>query len=332
MSDGLTLVRIPTYRRPQLLARALATLQAQTTPHWRCIVYDDSPDESCKAVCDALGDARVTHVFNDPRRYAAFNIDQCFARTDDADYFFVLEDDNFVLPTFIEDNIAALKAHQVPIVLRNQYEAPMDIAPDQVAGLPTVLADRFLDRVYDADEFACSALFSIGVSNGGLFWSRQANTDFETRAIGCDAVLQEHMRAFLVRDRVYVAMQPLAVWSDNGEQTTRHSGGRLDYFQRETTLKNSLNLLRRALAGRLKRNGRYELVRSDIFLTPLEDRQRELAKALLPWPGPSALSAAARIEQTLRGVALRALGRPPSGLIPFLENLTRDTSRAPGSA
>ena len=130
------------------------------------------------------------------------------------------------------------------------------------------------------------------------------------------------MRTFMVRDPVYVALEPLAVWSDNGEQTTRHSGGRLNYVQRETALKNSLNTLRRHLAGALKRNGRYDLVRSDMYVTPLRERQREITKALLPWPGAHVLSPPARIEQTLRGLALRALGRLPSGLHPFLEKLS----------
>jgi glycosyltransferase involved in cell wall biosynthesis len=321
MRDGLTLVRMPTYRRPELLARALNSLRAQTITNWRCIVYDDSPDELSKGVCEAFQDERIVHVFNAPRKFAAANIDQCFARSDEADYFFVLEDDNFVLPSFIEDNIATLRERGVSIVLRNQYIAPVDINIDALGACPTILHSRFQECVYAADEFVCSGMFSMGVSNGGLFWTRGARTDLEIRAPQCSAVLHEHLRTILIRDPVYVALKPLAIWSDNGEDTTRHSGGDLAFVRRELNLKQSFNVMRRRIARALQQRGRYDLVQSDIYLTSMHQRQLDIAKALLPWPGRGGLSLAQRVNMTARGITLSLLGRPASDLPDVLDRL-----------
>src|SRR5579862_1131830 len=40
---GTVEIRVPTFRRPELLRRALASVIGQTYPDWRCIVLDDSP-------------------------------------------------------------------------------------------------------------------------------------------------------------------------------------------------------------------------------------------------------------------------------------------------
>ncbi|MEO1240189.1 MAG: glycosyltransferase family 2 protein [Pseudomonadota bacterium] len=39
-------VRMPTYKRPKMLRRALECLQSQTMPNWVCDVFDDDPDAS----------------------------------------------------------------------------------------------------------------------------------------------------------------------------------------------------------------------------------------------------------------------------------------------
>ena len=48
----LVLVRTPTYRRPDLLTRAMRCLQAQTHEDWICEVCDDCPDGSARAVVE----------------------------------------------------------------------------------------------------------------------------------------------------------------------------------------------------------------------------------------------------------------------------------------
>jgi glycosyltransferase involved in cell wall biosynthesis len=51
-------VLIPTRRRPELLRRALASVMAQTHPHWEALVIDDGEGEGLAAL-QRLGDPRV---------------------------------------------------------------------------------------------------------------------------------------------------------------------------------------------------------------------------------------------------------------------------------
>ena len=120
--DGLVQVRTPTYRRPGALRRALGSIMSQSWPHWVVDVYDDDPDQTGRSVVEVLGDERVRYHPNVPQRYASRNIDACFsgANPNDADYFCVVEDDNFLLPGFMAENIALCRERGVEIVLRNQ--------------------------------------------------------------------------------------------------------------------------------------------------------------------------------------------------------------------
>jgi glycosyltransferase involved in cell wall biosynthesis len=50
MESGMSLceVRIPTYKRPDLLKRALSNLRKQTYDNWQAIAFDDSPEQEVK--------------------------------------------------------------------------------------------------------------------------------------------------------------------------------------------------------------------------------------------------------------------------------------------
>lgn len=324
MSEVITEVRIPTYQRPELLRRALASLSAQTTPNWRARVLDDSQDQRCRDVCLSFNDARITHTFNNPRQFAVGNIDQCFTRSDAADFFCVLEDDNYLLPEFIERNIAAIVETGAPLVLRNQYKAAVDATPEALnAATPTVLADRFEDRTYSARAFRDSMLFSIGISNGGLFWSKAAKTDFEVRTPACGPVLQEYLRTLLVRDAVAVRLAPLAVWSADEAGSSRYAGDNAGFWRRELAIKKALHAARRVVAEEMKREGRYGEVLSTIYRTPLSERQDALLRAGLPWPGEDQLGVVKAVELRARSIAIDLFGRAPEGFDALLTERLR---------
>ena len=125
MSDfhpGLVHIRTPTYKRPAALRRALQSMIDQTWPLWVCDVFDDDAEESGRAVVESLGDARIRYRANSPQLFASRNIDQCFSALNPhrAEYFCVVEDDNFILPDFCAANIALMQEQGVEIVLRNQ--------------------------------------------------------------------------------------------------------------------------------------------------------------------------------------------------------------------
>lgn len=104
-------VYVPTFRRPRLLARALASLRAQTFRDWIAEVRNDDPADPAPAVLvAALGDPRIVCV-NHPRNLGAlatFNI--CYGPGPEP-FMALLEDDNAWEPAFLSTLLAALKPH-----------------------------------------------------------------------------------------------------------------------------------------------------------------------------------------------------------------------------
>jgi hypothetical protein len=186
-----------------------------------------------------------------------------------------------------------------------------------------VLAARFEERTYSAQEFRVSMLFSIGVSNGGLFWSKAANTDFEVRTPACGPVLQEYLRTMLVRDAVAVRLEPLAVWSADEAGSSRYAGDSAGFWRRELAIKKALHAARRVVAEEMTRRGRRRDVLSSIYQTPPRERQDALLRAGLPWAGEDELGFAKTLELRARNIAIDLLGRVPDGFDALLEERLR---------
>jgi len=71
-SSGLCEVRVPTFRRPKLLRRALLSVLEQTYSNWRCVVLDDCPDGSARSIVEAIQDHRkiICKILSDLVRLA----------------------------------------------------------------------------------------------------------------------------------------------------------------------------------------------------------------------------------------------------------------------
>lgn len=73
-------IGIPYYSRPDYLASALASLQAQTDPDWVAIVIDDaSPHGGARELVVALADPRIRYVRNATNLGLAENFNRCLA-------------------------------------------------------------------------------------------------------------------------------------------------------------------------------------------------------------------------------------------------------------
>jgi hypothetical protein len=326
-NDGLVQVRTPTYRRPAALRRALQSVIRQSWKNWVLDVYDDDPDGSGRAVCADLGDRRIRYHHNQPQRFASRNIDGCFSAANpaDADYFCVLEDDNFLLPGFLADNIAICRARGVAIVLRNQLIEHASGTAQARLSTGGVLDGLFVDGIYEPDVFRMSLLVGIGVSNGGLFWSRDCRSRLEI-GYACTATMQEYMRTFSISEPICVAMTPLAVWAENAEQTTRNAELRASYLRRELDLKRHIQALQRIVWRESPRAARESFLSDAHFLPPSGIRTKSLAKALIPHR-PRDLAPYTAVEMLLRGVAIRTLGRLSPEFGPFVESRMAQTER-----
>jgi hypothetical protein len=235
-----------------------------------------------------------------------------------ADYFCVLEDDNFLLPDFFAENIRLCREHSVDVVLRNQFIEHQSGTPSAHLSKTGVLDALFTEGCYDPATFRMSLLIGIGVSNGGLFWSKHARTKLEI-GFNCTATMQEYMRTFSISEPIYVAMTSLAVWAENAEQTTRNAELRTSYLRRELDLKRQIQTLQRIVWKNTPLAARRGFFADRRFVPSAAARARSLAKALLAYR-PHDLGPKVTFEMALRGVAIRSLGRLSPQFGPFVES------------
>ena len=316
-------VRTPTYRRPDALRRALQSVIDQSWEHWLADVYDDDPERAAQQVCTDLADPRIRYHANAPQRFASKNIDACFSadNPNDADYFCVVEDDNFLLPGFFEENLRLCREQSVKIVLRNQLIERQSATPLAHLSENGVLDELFIEGLYEPDIFRMSLLIGIGVSNGGLFWSKDSISRLEI-AFNCTATVQEYLRTYSIDEPIYVAMTPLAVWAENAEQTTRNAELRASYLRRELDLKRQIQALQRLVWRTSTAGTRDGFLTDRRFVAPAAARSKSLAKALISYRAGD-LGFKQVLEMVARGVVIRSLGRLSTQFGPFIESRAR---------
>ncbi len=328
IDEPLIHVRTPTYKRPKALKRALESMMAQSWRSWVCDVYDDDPDQAGRQVCADLRDPRIHYHHNSPQLFASRNIDACFTAKNphDARYFCVVEDDNFLLPGFFSENVALCQSKGVEIVLRNQLVEHASATARAHLSDRGVLDDLFREGLYQAEPFRMSILMGIGVSNGGLFWSRDCRSELEI-GYGCTATLQEYLRTFSIIEPIYVAMTPLAVWAENAEQTTRNAELKASYLRRELDLKRSVQALQRQVWQQTTAAHKRGYMTNPQFATEPKVRASGVAKALLAHGIGKHLPPTAAWHLRARGLAIRMLGR----VTPEFNRFVRERGTSPRS-
>jgi len=214
-SSGLCEIRVPTFRRPKLLRRALLSILEQTYSHWCCIVLDDCPDGSARSIIEAMQDHRIDYLQNPQRLGAVGNIDKSFCRGPmvGGTYAFVLEDDNYLLPDHIEKSIGILSGNNARVAFCNQYCEMVDVPgePGRIGNEKT-LNWMYEEGIYSPDELLPALLFSHGFSNGAAFWRTDCLSDFQIGGATRREGIQESLRLLRLREPVYVSLQPTSVW------------------------------------------------------------------------------------------------------------------------
>lgn len=208
-------VRIPTYKRPIFLKRALQSLLDQTHTNWKGIIYDDSPESEAEQVVKDFDDERFIYKQNERKLNGAGNIDQCFRSLPIASgrYACTLEDDNLLRPDFIKSNIQILEKKGVKVLLRNQEVWNQFSEEAERTGRTT--RGNWLDEGFmESDEIKSTLFLFEGLSNGGIFWRTDCDTNFQVGDTILDSGLQEYCRTLQLAEPIYFAKEPLAVWSD----------------------------------------------------------------------------------------------------------------------
>lgn len=213
-------IRIPTYRRPELLRRALDTLRRQTVKDIHIVIFDDSPDAEGRAVAEEASDLTIHYRQNAGNLGISRNLGQCFQTGAfyPAEYAFCLEDDNMVFPDFIEKNIAAMKKSGTAILVRNQFIESTD---NEILHHRKTMPDAFSEGIVNPSRLLACIFTNVGISNGGLFWRCDARSELQIGDDCPNPVLIEYLRPFAIAENVWYADEPLGTWRDNQVESFR---------------------------------------------------------------------------------------------------------------
>jgi glycosyltransferase involved in cell wall biosynthesis len=206
-------IRVPTYKRPDLLKRALGSIVTQTWGNWVCLVFDDSPDKEGESVVKSFNDPRIKYEPNTVRLGGAGNIDKAFTPVPLAggSYACTLEDDNWFYSTFLEKNLELCEDKGVDIVLRNQavwYQEKERVSRTD----RTTRGLCWEEGLISVEELHASLLLFEGVSNGGLFWRLNCGVNLFVGSAVSDSGIQEYCRTWQIDRPVWFARQPECAW------------------------------------------------------------------------------------------------------------------------
>jgi glycosyltransferase involved in cell wall biosynthesis len=109
-----------TYKRPQLLPRALNSLLNQTFKDWICELHNDDPDDLMPmALVEKIGDPRIILVNHQKNLGPTQTFNLVFNKVNEP-FVSLLEDDNWWNSNFLETMLAAMDKHpQVEVAWSN---------------------------------------------------------------------------------------------------------------------------------------------------------------------------------------------------------------------
>jgi hypothetical protein len=219
-------VRMPTYERPEMLRRAMESLQAQTYPNWYAAIFDDSRSFSVQYLVDSFGDDRFHYRKNPERLGAAYNIDQCFNPKPkyEGTHACILEDDNFFLPNFLKKVERTLYATGSKLLLANQriYVEGSGLEHED----RTTRGAWFRPGWVSPEYLRATLLLTEGVSNGGLFWALDGSVDLRVGQAVELTGLHEACRSLLISEPFYFLSEAEAVWTSMPRGSTARANER----------------------------------------------------------------------------------------------------------
>ena len=217
----------------------------------------------------------------------------------------------------MEKNINVLQEWGGKVVLRNQIMECNSGTEDAYLSETQLMSKAFDEGVLPADAIRLSLLAGIGISHGGLFWAHDCKTDFEVHA-PVNATVLESARTYLLEDDVWCALEPEAVWAQNGENTTRDLGA--DYFARlgriKRTLQNEKNMaaLRQAAWKAASRDVQSAFLQSQVFRYDAARRARGLLSSWISIRAGKFLPVKERARLLLRSLLVNTAFRVEPGV------------------
>jgi len=104
-------VYLPTYRRHEMLPRAIESLVNQTFTDWQCEVHNDDPEDRFPGqLVGKIGDRRV-QIYNHPKNLGGAATMNAFYAPAKEEFVSILEDDNWWEPGFLEEMVRAAESY-----------------------------------------------------------------------------------------------------------------------------------------------------------------------------------------------------------------------------
>lgn len=303
-------VRVPTYRRPELLRRALASLIKQTYRDWAAYVFDDSASGEAAAVVQEMGCKRIKYRPNRGNLGSAANIDhsfnaECFG---DASFACVLEDDNWIYPDFIERSVKTLQVTGLDIAMVNQDVWEQDGHIANKLANTTTRGLWMQEGVIDVGTLRSHLFFHEGISNGGLFWRLNAGVNLEVCPSITNTWLQEKLRTLRVAKPLVFLANPAAAFT--------LFKGRTDHFNSQPQRLAEYHFGAQALLRHIIHIHGRQIVLQAQMLATTSDRLRtfehSLVRALYPYWQFRSISYRSLAGLTL--TAIRSLLSAPGNL------------------
>ena len=229
-------VRIPTFRRPELLERALDSLVTQERVEWRAVILDDDPEGSAEdLVRGHQAGSRLRYQRNPRRLGIARNISAAFRPEpffEDTKFACVLEDDNFYRPALLSRNIEELDESGQNLLLRNacvyDFVGGENRGPIGDTLGPTLGQKR---RCVPYRERLLRSFYQTPISNLGLFWRLGLSLDLSCREEEYNSLTSEKLRGLHDKGDLLYLPEPLSVHA--------HFSGRA-YGEEKTAVENRL--------------------------------------------------------------------------------------------
>lgn len=238
--NPLVEIRLPTFKRPHLLRRALSSVVAQTYSEWRVIVIDDSTGQEAAAVVREFADERVVYQPNVCNLGRVENLNRAFASTSwvaAARFACVLEDDNYWDPDLLAANVAAMAKSNASVMNRNYRIEDMHGSGETSPNDQLPISDtwgteaRFIpygDRVLEA-------FFTFTLGNFGYFWDLEAGIDISCEGERFNEYVAEPMRAVAFKQPCWYEPSILSTFTRFVSKNDTPSGERIknrSQFQR----------------------------------------------------------------------------------------------------
>src|SRR6266567_166050 len=205
-----------------------------------------------------------------------------------------------------------MNAHDVRIIQSNQWiEEPEGFDTPGRISSATTLGDCHAEGRWRAQQFKVPLLWRLAISNSALFWRIDSRSDLRADDVS-DAVLQEWVRAFRIRDDVYFLSEPLGVWR-SGAMDSRSSavGPHWRRFNGFLRREKTIQAMRRAVYRSIDRSGKR---RPGIAVRPVSDAHRDPGRRRAPGaPGvarrfPPGVAASRRAFRQGVGAAIESPG------------------------